>query len=48
MKNDLETQNFETFDKVVHNFWKSDDVIISNKFISGLIPSLIKKILDGF
>ena len=27
-KNDFETQNVEIFDKVVHNFVKSDDVII--------------------
>ena len=28
MKNDFKTQNFEIFDKVVHNFGKSDDVFI--------------------
>ena len=28
LKNDFETQNFEIFDKVVHNFGKSDKVII--------------------
>ena len=28
LKNDFETQNFEIFDKVVHNFGKSDEVII--------------------
>ena len=27
-KNDFETQNFEIFEKVVHNFGKSDKVII--------------------
>ena len=27
-KNDFETQNFEIFDKVVHNFGKPDEVII--------------------
>ena len=26
-----ETQNFEIFDKVVHNFGKSDEVIIKRK-----------------
>ena len=28
LKNDFQTQNFEIFDKVVHNFGKSDNVII--------------------
>ena len=28
LKNDFENQNFEIFDKVVHNFGKSDDDII--------------------
>ena len=28
LKNDFETQNFEIFDKVVHNFGKLDEVII--------------------
>jgi hypothetical protein len=28
LKNDFETQNFEIFDKVIHSFGKSDDVII--------------------
>ena len=28
LKNDFETQNFEIFDKVVHNFVKPDEVII--------------------
>ena len=43
-KNYLETQNFEIFDKVVHNFGKSDDVIIyRNRCISGLMSNLIKK-----
>ena len=28
LKNDFEIQNFEIFDKVVHNFGKSDDFII--------------------
>ena len=28
LKNDFQTQNFEIFDKVVHYFVKSDDVII--------------------
>ncbi len=28
LKNDFETQNFKIFDKVVHNFDKSDDVIV--------------------
>ena len=27
-KNDFETQDFEIFDKVVHNFGKPDEVII--------------------
>ena len=30
-KNDLETQNFEIFDKVVHDFGKSDKIIIQWK-----------------
>ena len=30
-ENDFETQNFEIFDKVVHNFGKSDEVIIEWK-----------------
>ena len=28
MKNDFETQNFEIFDEVVHNFGKPDKVIM--------------------
>ena len=28
LKNDFETKNFEIFDKAVHNFGKSEDVII--------------------
>ena len=28
LKNNFETQNFEIFDKVVHDFGKSDKVII--------------------
>ena len=28
LKKDFETQNFDIFDKVVHNFGKSEDVII--------------------
>ena len=28
LKNDFEIQNFEIFDKLVHIFGKSDDVII--------------------
>ena len=28
LKNDFETQNFEMYDKVVHNFGKPDEVII--------------------
>ena len=28
LKNDFETQNFEIFDKVVHNFGKPEEVII--------------------
>ena len=31
LKNDFEIQNFGIFDKVVHNFSKSDDVIIELK-----------------
>ena len=49
MNHDFETQNFEIFDKVVHNFGKSDKAIvlekmlISNRCISGFMPNLIKK-----
>ena len=28
LKNDFETQKFEIFDKVFHNFGKADEVII--------------------
>ena len=28
LRNNFETQNFEMFDKVVHNFGKPDEVII--------------------
>ena len=44
-----ETQNFEIFDKVLHNFGKSDEslfnekLLISKRCISGLMPNLIKK-----
>ena len=31
LKNDFETQNFEIFDKVAHDFGKSDDVLIQLK-----------------
>ena len=46
MKNDFETQNFEIFDKVVHNFGKSlfcEKMLISNMCIGGLMSNLIKK-----
>ena len=47
LKNDFETQNFEIFDKVVHNFGKPKEVNekmpISNRCISGLMSNLIKK-----
>ena len=53
-KIDFESTNFTNFEEVVHYFGRSDDEMISEKMLilkicrgSGLMPNLIKKILDG-
>ena len=46
-----ESTNFANFEEVVHNFGRSDDdsekMLFFNICRRGLMPNLIKKILDG-
>ena len=48
-KNDFESTNFVNLEEVVHNVDRSDhdNMLISKICIRGLMPNLIKKILDG-